>query len=124
MAHMFENKECTEYILKFIQEREVGNKTKEKEIEERDKERDGDNGWEELMEHPWVEGLDDDDEDEEDDEELMAWDGDGEGHGVSLYEGDKVKGSKRLSNGRHDETGIRRKKDSNDYYALFDSVYM
>jgi hypothetical protein len=34
MAHMFENKECTEYILKFIKETEVGNRTKEKDQEE------------------------------------------------------------------------------------------
>ncbi|KAI5789374.1 hypothetical protein FPQ18DRAFT_391918 [Pyronema domesticum] len=78
MAHMFENKECTEFIMKFIKETEVGNKTKEKDQEEKDEERDGDNGWEELMEHPWVEELHEDDE--EDDEELMAWDGDEEGH--------------------------------------------
>jgi hypothetical protein len=80
MAHMFENKDCTEYILKFLKETEVGNRTKEKEKEEKDQERDEVNGWEELMDHPWVEGEDEEDGDDEDDEELMAWDGDGEGH--------------------------------------------
>lgn len=72
MAHMFENKDCTEYILKFIKETEVGNRTKEKEKEQRDNERDELNGWEELM--------DEDEDDDGDDEELMTWDGDGEGH--------------------------------------------
>jgi hypothetical protein len=80
MAHMFENKDCTEYILKFLKETEVGNRTKENEKEEKDEERDEVNGWEELMDHPWVEGEDEEDGDDEDDEELMAWDGDGEGH--------------------------------------------
>jgi hypothetical protein len=78
MAHMFEDKEWTEIILKFIKETEVGNKTKEKDQEEKDEETDGINGWEELLEHPWVEGLQEDEE--EDDEELMAWDGDEESH--------------------------------------------
>jgi hypothetical protein len=77
-AHMFEDKECTELILKFIKEMEVGNKSKEKDQEKKDEETDGVNGWEELLEHPWVEELHQDEE--EDDEELMAWDGDGEGH--------------------------------------------
>jgi hypothetical protein len=82
MAHMFENKDCTEDILKFLKVTEVGNRTKEKEKKERDEERDEVNGWEELMDHPWVEGGDEED-DEEDDEELMAWDGDG----VMLWKG-------------------------------------
>jgi hypothetical protein len=80
MAHMLEDKDYTEHILKFLKETEVGNRTKEKEKELRDEERDEINGWEELMDHPWVEGLDENEDDDEDDEELMAWEGDGEGH--------------------------------------------
>jgi hypothetical protein len=46
---MFENKDCTEYILKFLKEMEVGNRTKENEKEEKDEERDEVNGWEEPI---------------------------------------------------------------------------
>jgi hypothetical protein len=70
MAYMFKDKGCTEYILKFIKETGVGNKTKEKEMQERDEERDEVNGWEELMDHPWIEELDE--KEDEDEEELMA----------------------------------------------------
>jgi uncharacterized damage-inducible protein DinB len=78
MAHMLEDKECTEIILKFIKEMEVGKKTNQKDQEKKDEEMDGMNRWEELLEYPWVEELHEDEE--EDDQELMAWDGDGEGH--------------------------------------------
>jgi hypothetical protein len=78
MAHMFEYKDSTEYILKFLQTTEVGNRMKEKEREQRDEERDELNGWIELMEHPWgdEEGL----EIEHDEEELLAWNGESQSH--------------------------------------------
>jgi hypothetical protein len=76
MAHMFQDTSSMEHILHFLKNTEVGNRTKEKETEERDEERDGVNGWMELREHPWEddeEGMERNDEEEE--EELLAWDG-------------------------------------------------
>jgi hypothetical protein len=83
MAHMFQDTSSTEHILHFLKNTEAGNRTKEKEREERDEERDGVNGWTELMEHPWEddeEGVERNDEEEE--EELLAWDGESQAHNV------------------------------------------
>lgn len=48
MAHMFEDKDSTEHILKFLQTTEVENRMKEKDRKQRDEERD---------EFEWLDGV-------------------------------------------------------------------